>query len=247
MTGASCTVGVDSVGDDGKGDQNCGVNDVYCKPTGACPSGFTGGEFNGQAICVKNGQPISATPQPKSTLSPPTTADTNSPPSSFPPNPNGSPNVSEGLTPADRTVIGVGSGPTTVAPPGAGTGDGKPGRDPCGLPGTPPCKIDETGTPSGQGVDSEGRAAMDAHGTSVGNAITGVVGGSGAPTSSWGFSFNLPTHCQPFTVDMIYKVVDIDPCAFQAVIHDLMSLIWIGATIFFSLGMVFRTITGGGA
>jgi hypothetical protein len=222
----------------------CAPGDLWCTKTGTCASGFVGASFNGKEICVKSDATVAAVPQPKSPLAPATTEDLNNPPSALPPTTPPQPSsAGEGLTPADRTVLAVGGVPGSIGG-GGGTGTGK---DPCGLPGTPPCKIDETGTPSGQGVDSEGRAAMDAHGTAVGDAISGVVGGSGAPSSTWGFSFNLPSHCQPFTVDMIYKVVDIDPCAFQAVIHDLMSLIWIGATIFFSLGMVFRTITGGGA
>jgi hypothetical protein len=38
------------------------------------------------------------------------------------------------------------------------------------------------------------------------------------------------------------EVVSLDPCEFQTVIHDLVSMIWAATTLFWVFGMVGRTL-----
>lgn len=63
---------------------------------------------------------------------------------------------------------GGGGSDASNAPPGDGGGGGTGGSGPidvnvetCGLPGKPPCKIDETGTPDGKDAYTEARTAFD--------------------------------------------------------------------------------------
>lgn len=74
------------------------------------------------------------------------------------------------------------------------------GKDPCGLPGTPPCKIDETGTPTGTGVLDAGLAAL----TTGFDSIKGGIESLGtSPKDSLGMAleFEPPTgSCSPLVL-----------------------------------------------
>lgn len=108
----------------------------------------------------------------------------------------------------------------------------------CGLPDTPACRIDETGTPSDSGKSLDpAKSALDTAKTSSETAITGAAS-IVAPT--WSFSFQLPTGCAPYTTGI--KGVVLNVCAYRSTIHDLLSMIWAAATAFCLIGMVGRTI-----
>lgn len=131
---------------------------------------------------------------------------------------------------------------TTVAP---GTSTAAPGGAPdnspreCGSPGKPACKIDETGTPSDAvtplkaGNDTLTQSQTDAV-AKVNDAATATNKDTG-----WKFSFALPSGCT--TIPMYLDVV-VDVCKYRPVIHDLMSLAWLAATVFAIIGMVGRAL-----
>lgn len=127
--------------------------------------------------------------------------------------------------------------PTVATPPPAPT---PPASAPitCGLPGTPPCKIDETGTKTGaETTYDSSKTAIDTAKTSAETNI-GSAASIGAP--SWSFAFQLPTGCAPYVTGI--KGVVLNVCQYQSTIHGLLSLIWAAATAFGLIGMVGRTI-----
>lgn len=116
----------------------------------------------------------------------------------------------------------------------------------CGLPGTPACKIDETGTPD---PIPETQAQQDAD-----NALSDTkeffdglqTALPELPSLNW--TFSLPTGCS--TIDMpgfsadVPSLGSINMCQYQPMVHDLMSMIWAGVGLFVAIGMVFKESTG---
>jgi len=212
----------------------CGAGELYCdKGPGACPSGFTPGDFNGRALCVKNGEAVNVVKRTQSALDPP-----KDPP--LPDAPDPLPNSTTGGTDGNPeifdSVVSVGSGASTT---GGGSGTGEDIIT-CGLPNTPKCKIDETGTPTKGDFGSATTALNDASKAREDGLAT-VTSAQGKQTS-WSWNLALPTGCQPLSLNMLIKTVVFDPCAYQAVFHDLMSMLWAGATLFAVFGMVGRTL-----
>ena len=108
----------------------------------------------------------------------------------------------------------------------------------CGLPGTPACKLDETGTATTAGTTYDAtKTAIDTAKTASETAITGAAS-IAAP--SWSFAFQLPTGCAPYVTGI--KGVVLNVCQYQPTIHGLLSAIWAAATAFAMIGMVGRTI-----
>ena len=105
-------------------------------------------------------------------------------------------------------------------------------------------KIKETGTPT-SGDFTASNAALDAAKTEAVTGLGTVTSATGKATS-WGWSMSLPTGCTPLAVDMrvggIGQIVSLDPCEFQDVIHELLSMIWAATTVFMVFGMVGRTL-----
>jgi len=138
--------------------------------------------------------------------------------------------------------LGTPAVPSTVSGTGVGTAgqselDGGPKE--CGSPGRPKCQIDETGTPSDASPYFEGpNAALDASEQAAKDLQASATSATGKNTG-WSFTFSLPSACQAIP---IYEGVVVDLCQWQPVIHDLMSLAWIGACIFGCIGMVGSTL-----
>lgn len=108
----------------------------------------------------------------------------------------------------------------------------------CGLPGTPPCKIDEAGTPTdGEKPFEKAKTAID---TAKDAAKDGIESATKIEAPAWTFSFQLPTGCAPYVTGLRGVILNI--CEWQSTIHDLMSMIWAGSTFFCIAGMVGRTI-----
>lgn len=121
------------------------------------------------------------------------------------------------------------------------TGTPAPAPDPikvCGLPDTPACKIDETGTPSGVGTTFD--APKTELETAKTQAQTDISGAQNIAAPTWSFTFALPTGCAPYATGLRGFIMNI--CPFQPVIHDLLSMIWAASTAFALIGMVGRTI-----
>jgi len=135
----------------------------------------------------------------------------------------------------------------TIPPPGAVTdGTTTTGSAPkedfitCGLPTTPPCKIDETGTPTSGTIPT---AQVD---SAKGSALDKITDLGNVQAPAWTWSFALPTGCQAMTVGPFAgRSVTVDLCAYQAMIHDLASLIWAAFTVWACVGMVGRTFASG--
>lgn len=138
---------------------------------------------------------------------------------------------------------------TPIPPPGelvGGTTTNSPlpsvqGEDiECGLPGYPPCRIDETGTPASAVIDQAGV-------TEARDSVLDRIGELGAiQAPAWSWSFALPSACSVLTVGpFLSQTVEVDLCQYQAMIHDLLSLAWIGAAIWACVGMVGRTFSVG--
>lgn len=114
----------------------------------------------------------------------------------------------------------------------------KPPQTTCGLPGSPACKIDETGTATGPAdTFTQPKADIDTAKTAAETAI-GNAASISAPV--WSFTFQLPTGCAPYVTGI--RGVILNVCQYQSTIHGLLSAIWAAATIFCMIGMVGRTI-----
>lgn len=107
----------------------------------------------------------------------------------------------------------------------------------CGLPGKPKCAIDETGTPP---PDDPFKTAEPSQWFAP---LTGVITTPDVADTSWSWSFQLPSNCSVLNAGTFAgKPVLIDLCEYQPTIHDIMSLIWVGAGIWFAIGIVGRTL-----
>lgn len=125
-----------------------------------------------------------------------------------------------------------------------GRGEDPQGKDPCGLPDTPKCKLDESGTPDGSGAYTGAQSALDQYGQDA----TAMVEAAAAEDRDvdWSLGFSLPSSCSAIELPAFAPYVEaVDVCAYQPMIHDLMSLVWIAATIFGCAGFVHRAATGG--
>lgn len=142
---------------------------------------------------------------------------------------------------------GVCTNTTTHSTPADSTTPGDQEQvKPCGLPGTPACKIDETGTPTvatGLQDQKAGNDALDKATDDTKANITAVADPATKDTA-WKFSFAFPTNCAPLVA---WDGMSFDICRFQPMIHDILSMLWYGSTVFLVVGMVGRTMRGEGA
>lgn len=156
-----------------------------------------------------------------------------------------------GRTPTQGNGGNMG-GPGGAAAGGTGT---KPGDKPpdgtkdkpeegkeqeaCGAPGQKPCKIDESGTPTGDGKFDKLHGDVDAAKTSWVTEITGI---KDMRWSDWTWTFQLPSGCVPLNLTDLG--VNIDVCRWQPVIHDIMSMVWAISTVMGCVYLVFRAQGG---
>lgn len=152
-------------------------------------------------------------------------------------NPDGSP-ITETTTGTDTTS-------TTPAPTPDESNPSTPAENQitCGLPDTPPCKIDETGTP--QADPAKTQEEIDSIFGQIKTCLQDIKTCLPAlPDLSW--SFALPSGCSPLTFDtLVGTVIEIDMCQHQPTIHDLMSMLWAAAGLFGAVSLVARFSAGG--
>jgi hypothetical protein len=112
----------------------------------------------------------------------------------------------------------------------------------CGLPGKPPCKIDESGTPeAGQDNSSELVTNLFKPVTQCFENISSCL--PAFPELSW--AFTVPAACVLIPVAGFAPYIEsIDLCKYQSLFHDLMSLLWVGAGLFAASSMLFRDSQG---
>lgn len=134
-----------------------------------------------------------------------------------------------------------GTQPPGTVPGGTTTGGGSTSTEVygCGLPNTPPCRIDEGGTPPPPPPPTDevndGRAGW----------LAAIASIADIPAPAWSWSFQLPTACGPITLGETFArfgmpVVDI--CPFQDKFHDLMGAFWLLATVAGCMVMVGGTL-----
>lgn len=142
------------------------------------------------------------------------------------------------ITTNNSTGAVTNSETTTSTPPVLpAAANNAPSTPNCGLPGSPACKLDETGTPDGKNAFDPAKTDIDNAKTS---AETNIGNAAKIAAPSWSFSFQLPTGCAPYVTGI--KGVVLNVCQYQSTIHGLLSAIWAAATIFAMIGMVGRTI-----
>jgi hypothetical protein len=128
--------------------------------------------------------------------------------------------------------------------PNTGTGTTPQGDiQTCGLPDTPPCKIDESGSalPDEVGTVQQDAQTALARLQACIDDIEACV--PALPSLNWTFSF--PTGCSVIpTPAFAPYMTGIDVCQFQPQIHDILSMLWAAAGLFGAVGMVFRDATG---
>jgi len=138
--------------------------------------------------------------------------------------------------------------PGAVIPPlGDGSGGGVivegPGAAPvefktCGLPGRPPCKIDEEGTPPPvpptvfNPVEDPSQPLRD------------IITQPPAADLAFSWAFQLPAACQVIALPAFGAALpQLDLCEYQPMIHDIMSVIWLLFGVFIMWGQVTRALS----
>ena len=108
----------------------------------------------------------------------------------------------------------------------------------CGLPGTPACKIDETGTPEAKQdtAEADAKKAIKPLDDFIANPTSALPT---FPTINW--AFTLPSGCAPIALPAFEPwLQQIDVCAFQPMFHDIMTFVWVLGGIFGAIGTFWR-------
>lgn len=208
-------------------------------PEPPCP-GFVG-EVNGVTKCVGTAsQPVPSPDGPTAGRQAGGSEDNGNPAAGKKPDSGeGSGSGGPGRTPTS------GSGGNAGGPAGAAGGtrpDGtttKPveGKEQaaCGAPGQPKCRIDESGTPSGNGVfDAANRGADETRD----GWLAEIAKAKELNSDGWTWTFQLPSGCTPLELPGYEMTLDV--CRFQPVIHDIMSMVWLICTVMGCVWMVFN-------
>ena len=107
----------------------------------------------------------------------------------------------------------------------------------CGLPNTPPCKIDETGTPSGEDKNPEGE--VDGLLADIKAIAQGTYDWPDMPTISW--SFHLPSTCGVISIPQFAPfMTEVNICPFQDIFHEIMGVVWILGGLLGAISMFWR-------
>lgn len=227
---------------------SCSAATPAANPNATPPAcdGFMG-EINGKTVCVAKEPPgASAAAGAKGSVTgagstPSASTDT----SAGRTGPNGETPGKTMDIPGVPDLSGTGVKPGSTPSTNSGTGvvdkpdEGKE-QAACGAPGQPPCKIDESGTPSGDGKFNGAdqrltQAEADAKGL-VTSALTKTAPG-------WTWTFQLPTGCTALQTPAFEPFMpSINLCQWQDTIHELMSLVWLAVTIWACIGMVGSTL-----
>lgn len=232
-------------------DPNAASSPSATAPT--CPG--TSGTFNGRPICLGVAGNAVQTPKPEEAGNPRAGTspidDSNS--GREPQAPTGGPDArgGPGVTVGPGGSIGTGNNRA----PGTGTGDAPEFPDDYNREVTQQAilnklgtgvKVDETGTPDGTEADTEAKNALNTEAGKLTTGLEGIIAGTNAPDRSWGFGISFPSTCNPTVIGTArWGFFEVDFCQWQSIAHDIMALVWIGATLFLCIGMVFRAISAG--
>lgn len=125
---------------------------------------------------------------------------------------------------------------TTTTTPTAPSNPNSPVQEiiTCGLPDTPPCKIDETGTPSPPEDDGENRFK-----SLIPNCLKTDWKTCFPELPEINWSFSLPSGCSPIPVPFgRFGFTEVNICPWQGMIHDIMSMLWAAAGLFGAIGIL---------
>jgi len=110
----------------------------------------------------------------------------------------------------------------------------------CGLPTTPPCKIDEQGTPENPKLD-ESKKPEDITKSLKDFAEDPLEKLPDLPLMNW--SFRLPTGCSAIQLPVFAPyLTSVDVCPFTPVFHDVMTIVWIMGGIFGAISIFWRNV-----
>lgn len=151
-------------------------------------------------------------------------------------------------------------GPGGASKPGGGTGGtgggtgGEEGGEEekggsCGGKDSPPCKIDETGTPDGSGAFDQANAELAAIDAARDSTLGGITNADGKDTS-WGTTFGWLNHggCAPWMLGTlpapINRNIEVDICEIEKYTSPIVSFLWIITTVAMCAGLVFGAVSG---
>ncbi len=231
-------------------DQPCGPDDDAESanpdtPDKACPGSV--GELNGKPVCAIDPGTGGIDPVGKPGVGNQTDDKGNPSAGKKPSSGEGSGEGGVGRTPTAGSGGNAG-GPASAANGGTGTKPGTSGPDgttnkpeegkeqaACGAPGQPKCRIDESGTPSGQGDFDAANRGVDE--TREG-WLAEITKAQELQVDGWTWTFQLPSGCTPLELPAFNMSLDV--CRFQPVIHDIMSMVWLICTVMGCVWMVFN-------
>lgn len=153
--------------------------------------------------------------------------------------PDGKPVLDSNGQPILKTVTTVTPGTTTTE---TTVKDKLPDPVTCGLPGTPACVMDETGTPTQTDIDQKmDKDAPKKTQKDIDDIALDPVGKlPKLPTINW--AFMLPTGCSVIpTPAFAPMLTGIDVCQFQPVFHDLMSIVWVFGGLFGAISLFMKS------
>lgn len=194
------------------------------------------GTVNGQVVCINKttGSPVpQATQSTTSTTSAPTTnPDGSTTKTSTVGNTDGSKTTTvtttqpSGATSTTTTITQApgGGGLPPMSPIGSSAGNpsNKTDQNPtCGWPGGPPCKMDESGTPTDGSLATQ-KSDFDTAATARNNALSGL-GSQDNHGLSWDWTWVLPSGtCAPLNYGVPGKMISLDPCEKLGMVRDLL-------------------------
>lgn len=130
-----------------------------------------------------------------------------------------------------------------------GTASGNPSNNPdqnptCGWPGGPPCKIDESGTPTDGALTTQ-KADYETKATERKNQIDSL-GLQGDHGMVWDWVFPMPSGgCSGLSYGAAGHYFTIDPCEKLGLVRDLLGFVLYIGTALMLLGIATQTNTGG--
>lgn len=105
---------------------------------------------------------------------------------------------------------------------GASVSDTPAQIPPCGVPGSSPCKIDETGTPSGSGAFAGATGELNTAAQSRQDAITKAGGSEKVTSFGWSWSWSPPAaSCSSWSFTFKEWSAPVDWCPWLARVRDL--------------------------
>jgi len=144
-------------------------------------------------------------------------------------------------TTVDQNSNVVHQSTTTTEAPASPEQAGGPAEDlECGLPGTPPCKIDETGTPQPTDTVTAGQAAL----TAAFDARDSQVASS-TQVESFGWLPSLPTLNVSCSTIQVGNIWTFDPCPGIEIGRTFFAFLWGFFGLIYAWRRVGETVAGG--